>query len=422
LDTLSPAEEPDRVTTPDLDHRPSRPAPAGPASRRPELPHGPGFWVIAAAFLAVMAFSTVPTPLYAIYQARDGFPAFVVTVVFAAYAVGVVASLFLAGHVSDWLGRRRILLASILVEVLAAIVFLLWPEVPGLLIARLLTGLGVGALTATATAHLSELRAVARPEEGPGTSRAVSTLVNMGGLALGPLVGGVLAVTVDRPLVVPYEVFLVLLVVLGLGVALVPETVERREALPAYRPQRLAVPAESRGAFLSAAVGAFAGFAVFGLFTSLAPTFLAGRFGETSHLVAGAVSFGVFAAGAVAQLLSARLAARPALLLSAAALAVGAVTAVLWPFVAGGVLAGAGVGLLFRLSLAVAGSLASDAARGEVLAGMFLAAYLGLAIPVLAIGAALALLPAVPVLLGFVAVVLLLVLAAIARMLRSSRS
>ena len=84
-------------------------------------------------------------------------------------------------------------------------------------------------LTATATAHLSELRAVARPEEGPGTSRAVSTLVNMGGLALGPLVGGVLAVTVDRPLVVPYEVFLVLLVVLGLGVALVPETVERRE-------------------------------------------------------------------------------------------------------------------------------------------------------------------------------------------------
>jgi hypothetical protein len=89
------------------------------------------------------------------------------------------------------------------------------------------------------------------------------------------------------------------------------------------------------------------------------------------------------------------------------------------PFVAGGVLAGAGVGLLFRLSLAVAGSLASDATRGEVLAGMFLAAYLGLAVPVLAIGAALALLPAVPVLLGFVAVVLVLVLAAISRMLRS---
>jgi MFS family permease len=398
-----------------------------PSVHRRELPHRHGFWVIAAAFLAVMAFSTVPTPLYAIYQQRDGFPAFVVTVVFAAYAVGVVASLFLAGHVSDWLGRRRILLASILVEVLAAAVFLLWPDVPGLVLARLLTGLGVGALTATATAHLSELRAVARPQEGPGTSRTVSTLVNMGGLALGPLVGGVFAVTVREPLVVPYAVFLVLLVVLGIGVALVPETVERREALPAYRPQRLAVPAASRDVFLSAAVGAFAGFAVFGLFTSLAPTFLAGRFGETSHLEAGAVSFGVFAAGALAQLVSTRLSSRTALRLAAVALtaglllvATGAVIVSVAAFIVGGVLAGAGVGLLFRLALGVAGSLATDETRGEVLAAMFLAAYLGLAVPVLAIGAALALLPAVPVLLGFVAVVLVLVLAAIARMRRTA--
>lgn len=396
------------------------------SKRRGELPHRHGFWVIAAAFLVVMAFSSVPTPLYAIYQQRDGFPTFVVTVVFAAYAVGVVASLFLAGHVSDWLGRRRILLAAILVEVLAAAVFLLWPEVPGLITARLLNGLGVGALTATATAHLSELRAVARPAEGPAASRAVSTIANLGGLALGPLVGGIFAVTVDRPLEVPYEVFLVLLVVLGIGVALVPETVERREITPAYRPQRLAVPQESRGTYLSAAVGAFAGFAVFGLFTSLAPTFLATRFDETSHLVAGAVAFGVFAAGALAQLLSGGLAARPALVLASVALtvglglvALGAVIASLAAFVLGGVVAGAGVGLLFRLSLQVAGSLASPQNRGEVLAGLFLAAYLGLAVPVLAIGAALALLPAVPVLLGFVGVMLLLVLAAIARMLRS---
>ncbi|MBF4463552.1 MFS transporter [Rathayibacter sp. VKM Ac-2878] len=373
-----------------------------------------------------MAFSTVPTPLYAIYQQRDGFPAVIVTVVFAAYAVGVVASLFLAGHVSDWLGRRRILLASIVTEVVAAVVFLLWPEVPGLIVARLLTGLGVGALTATATAHLSELRATAHPHEGPGTARAVSALVNMGGLALGPLVGGILAVSVREPLVVPDAVFLVLLVVLGFGVALVPETVERREILPVYRLQRLAVPAASRGVFLSAAVAAFSGFAVFGLFTSLAPTFLAGRFGETSPLVAGAVSFGVFAAGAVAQLVSARLATVQALRWAALALTVGLVLVALGAlvvsspaFIVGGVLAGAGVGLLFRLALGVAGALATEETRGEVLAAMFLAAYLGLAVPVLAIGAALALVPAVPVLLGFVAVVLALVLAAIARMLRS---
>lgn len=38
-----------------------------------------------------MAFSTVPTSLYPLYQARDGFSTFPVTIVFAVYAVGVLA-------------------------------------------------------------------------------------------------------------------------------------------------------------------------------------------------------------------------------------------------------------------------------------------------------------------------------------------
>jgi len=117
--------------------------------------------VIAAAFLTVMAFSTVPSPLYALDQPRDGFATVVITLVFAAYAVGVMASLYLAGHVSDWLGRRRVILAAIVIELLAALLFLVGTEVPRPLVARFISGIGVGALTATA--HLSELRAAAMP-------------------------------------------------------------------------------------------------------------------------------------------------------------------------------------------------------------------------------------------------------------------
>ncbi|MEK8172664.1 hypothetical protein NKH77_36510 [Streptomyces sp. M19] len=83
------------------------------------LGHGAGFWVIALAFLSAMAFSGAPTPLWAVYQRQDGFTTFMVTVAFAAYAVGVVVSLFLAGHVSDLLGRRRVLLPGLLAEVAA---------------------------------------------------------------------------------------------------------------------------------------------------------------------------------------------------------------------------------------------------------------------------------------------------------------
>jgi len=78
-----------------------------------------GFWLAAAAFLIAMAFSTIPTPLYVLYQQRDGFSSFVVTVVFAVYAVGVIIGLLLAGHISDWMGRRRILVPALAVTLVA---------------------------------------------------------------------------------------------------------------------------------------------------------------------------------------------------------------------------------------------------------------------------------------------------------------
>ena len=117
---------------------------------RPRLRPG-GLWAVAFAFVAVMAFSTVPTPLYALYQQRDGFPTFVITVIFASYAVGVVVALFFAGHVSDWVGRRRALVPAVVLSMMSAVVFLVWRAVPGLLLGRMLSGLSVGIVTATAT-------------------------------------------------------------------------------------------------------------------------------------------------------------------------------------------------------------------------------------------------------------------------------
>lgn len=394
--------------------------------RRPfRLRHGAGFWVIAAAFLAVMAFSTIPTPLYAFYQARDAFPTWVITVIFAAYAVGVIASLFLIGHLSDWAGRRRMVLIAVLVEIVAAALFLVWNDVAGLIVARTLSGIGVGALTASATAHLSELRAIARPEEGPRLAGTVSTVVNTGGLALGPLIGGAFAQLLPAPLLLPYAVFLIILAVAAVAVALVPETVERAEERPAYRPQRISLPASARGAFSAAATAAFAGFAVFGLFTSLAPSVLAGTLHQTSHLLAGAVPFGVFAASALSQIVFGRLSSRAQLklaltlmLVGLAGLAAGVVVASLAVFVVSGILAGAGVGLQFRSAIATAASLAAPERRGEVLAAIFLIAYIGLALPVLLVGVALIVWPLVPVLVVFVAAVAVLSVVAGAGILR----
>jgi hypothetical protein len=197
------------------------------------------------------------------------------------------------------------------------------------------------------------------------------------------------------------------------GVAFVPETVERQQERPAYRPQRVSLPQASRKAFFSAGAGVFTGFAIFGLFTSLAPTFLAGTLHEPSRFVAGAVTFAVFGSAAVTQVLTARMPTVYQLRLAALLMAVGLITmatavlVVSLPlFLASGIIAGAGVGVQFRSSVAVAASLAMPPFRGEVLAALFLIAYAGLAVPVLLLGVALAVLPSTVVLLGFSATML----------------
>ncbi|PPG49702.1 MFS transporter [Rathayibacter sp. AY1E9] len=360
-----------------------------------------------------MAYSTVPTPLYPLYQQLDGFPPFVITVVFAAYAVGVIVSLYLAGHVSDWLGRRRVLLIAVLVSAISAVLFSLTTEVPGLIVARFVNGVSIGMLTATATAHLGELRARARPDENTIVAASISGAVNLGGLSLGPLLGGVFAEFLPDPLLLPHQVFLVALLVAGLALLLVPETVDVPETAPPYRPQRLSVPADARRAFLLAAFGAFSAFSVLGLFTSLAPTFLVQTFQVRDHLLAGATSFAVFASAALGQLLLVKVGTRLQLSIAVAgcavglaAVAAGAIAPQLGVFLAGAVVSGFGVGLLFKGSIGTAVALADPARRGETLAVVFLVAYTGLAVPALAAGAALDLVAATTVLTVFAALVL----------------
>ncbi|MET0297029.1 MAG: MFS transporter [Microbacterium sp.] len=391
--------------------------------------HRAGFWIVAASFVTVMAYSTVPTPLYPLYQERDGFPVSVITLIFAAYAVGVVFSLFFVGHISDWAGRRRMLVIAVLVSVVSAVLFLLWSSVPGLLLARFVNGVSIGILTATATAHLGELRARARPGEGAVVAASVAGAANLGGLALGPLIGGIFAEYLPAPLELPHAVFLVLLVIVAVLLAFVPETAASAGERPGYRPQRLAFPPASRPAFIAAGFGAFASFALFGLFTSLAPTFLIDAFHETDHLVAGATAFSVFAAAATAQVLLSPVGLHRQLTIAIAAaaigligIAVGAVLPQLAVFVIGGIIAGAGVGILFRSSIMTAGALSEPHRRGETLALIFLIAYCGLALPVLAVGISLTFASETTVLLVFSSLVLLATVGAGVVMRRRARA
>jgi MFS family permease len=164
-------------------------------------------------------------------------------------------------------------------------------------------------------------------------------------------------------------------------------------------------------------------FSVFGLFTSLAPSVLAGPLHERSHALAGITAFAVFGAAAVSQILLARVPLRRLLGIGIAVLVVGlaGVTVAAWVtslalLLIGGVLAGAGAGATFKGTVATLIAIAPEQARGEALAGLFLAAYLGLAVPVIGLGIATQYLSAPDALLIFAAA-LLVALAAVSRRL-----
>jgi MFS family permease len=357
----------------------------------PEGRHNVGFWVVAFAFATAMAFTTLPTPLWSLYAQRDRFSSLTVTVVFAVYALAVALSLFLAGHLSDWYGRRRVLIPALALQIVAGVVFVVWPALPGLLLARVLSGLGIGAVTATATAWLSELR-------GADSRRAqmVATAANLGGLGLGGLVSGALAQWAGDALRVPFVVFTVVLVMAWLALLVAPETRSRRLPRPRYRPQRISVPAAARPRFFAAALGAAITFSVFGLLTSLAPIFLAETLHQPSHALAGAMSFAVFATAALAQTLTASKTTQQLLTAAIPTLVagLGLLTIAVWlpspsfgVFLAGDIVVGAGSGLMFKGAIATVAEISSREHRAEALAGLFLAAYLGLAGPVIGLGA-----------------------------------
>jgi MFS family permease len=377
--------------------------------------HSFGFWVTALAFMVNMGFSAVPTPLYVLYQQRDHFSTFMITVVYAVYAVGVVASLFLGGHISDWTGRKRVLVPALLINVMVAVIFVLAPSLPGLLIARVINGVSVGLTTATATAYLAELHAgtsAGEPQRSPRRAQVVATAANLGGIGLGPLAAGLLAQFAPQPLRLPYILFGLALVVLAVLVALAPETTRRPDPAPAWRPQRIAVPRQARPVFFAATAAGFASFAVYGVINSLAPSFLAGTLHDTSEAVAGAVAFAAFAAGALAQIALGRAGLRLTLRVSVllllpglALLAGGMWLPSLAMFVIGAAVTGAGGGLVFRGALAAAGGTASPESRAEVIAGFFLGAYVGVSVPVVGLGIATQYAPAREVMLVFVVLV-----------------
>ena len=363
----------------------------GPAAEpsRPDARRRAAFWPLASVFAAAMLGTTLPTPLYSIYQAQWHFSAAMVTVIFAVYAAAVLVTLLLGGRSSDQAGRKPVLAVALALSALSTVAFILAPGTGVLLAARVLSGLSAGLMTGTATAALTEL--VPGPA-GRGRASLVATAANMGGLGLGPLIAGVFAQYAPHPTTLVFEVYLVVLAAAGLCLRFIPETVSPRHR-PALRFAGWGIPERGRGQFIAAAVAAFAAFALLGLFSSLVPGFIAGVLHQGNHALQGTVVFGMFAAGTITQIALSQISSRRAVLaglslfLAALALIVAALAQAAMALFLAGTLTGAmAVGAIFLGSLATANRLAPPERRSQAISAFFVACYTGLIIPIVGAG------------------------------------
>lgn len=359
---------------------------------RESRPPGVGA-VVAVASIITVAFlgSVLITPLYSLYQRKFGFSEITLTLIYAVYVVGNVAALLLFGQISDQVGRKPVALLALGVAALGALLFLFAHSTAELFVGRGLIGLAVGIASGTATAWLAELYDGRRR----GAATLTAATANLSGIALGPLLGGLLAQYAPWPLILPFLAYLVILAVAAVAVARTAETrpqcIDRLRELRVH--PRIGVPRDRLGSFTAPALTGFVTFALGGLYFALIPSIVITDLHQTNVAVGALFVFELGAIAAAFILLGRGL--RPAtamstgllLLLPAVALVVLAqATGSMLLLVLAAALAGVTLALGYRGSLEVVNQIAPDDRRAEVVSSYYIACFLGNSIPVIGLG------------------------------------
>jgi MFS family permease len=337
------------------------------------------FFLVACALLIAMVGTTLPTPLYAIYQQRLGFDASWVTIIFSIYAAGVIAALLAVGSWSDQLGRKPLLCAGLLMGAISAVIFL---------VGRLFSGFSAGIMTGTATVAVIELA----PPRWSKQATLIATAANMFGLGLGPLLAGITSQYLPDPLHLIFYVHLAFLLLAAIGVLMARETVTRPETLH-LGVQKPSIPASVRGVFFPAAIAGLAGFSVAGLFTSMVPSVMIQLMGQPGGLLIGAVIGLFFVASVVGQASLQWLPAQRHMTLGCLALIVGMiclglsiVTTQVLLLVLAGFIAGMGQGMIFRAGMGALSAKSPPDQKAAVTSAYFVVMYISISVPVIAVG------------------------------------
>ena len=355
---------------------------------RVTLPKRAAYWLAAAVIGLSLFASLTPSPLYRTYSELWHFSPLTLTLIYATYAFGVLATLLLAGRVSDDVGRRPVLLVSLGALMASTVLFMLASSAAWLFVARGLQGLATGAALSAASAALLDLH----PRRDPAGVGLTNGVAAAAGIGLGALVSSSLVQLGSAPRVVPFVVLLVLLALAFAGAYWMPEPVEERRRFRLTL-ERLNVPAVARRPFLLASLAVISSWSIGALFFSLGPQLSDQLFHTTNVIVsgvgivalAGSAAAAALALGRTAPWLGASagsvaLAAGMALIVAAAATRSGSM------YVIGSIVGGMGFGIAYLGGLRALVAAIPPESRAAVMSAFYVVAYASLSVPAVLAG------------------------------------
>ncbi len=346
------------------------------------------FFIIALVIVVLLMTGVLPTPLYRLYVMEFGFSAIAITLIYAAYAVAVVPTLFVFGPLGDKLGRKRVLALSLAIAIASSIVLGIGQGFVILLLGRALQGVAVGAASGNATAALVELE----PNKNRRQAGRIAGTSIFVGLAVGPLLSGFVAEYLPAPTLLVYVIdFIILITVFALLA-----TVQEPGSWPKPEPFRLhwpTVPSEIKTVFASVSLAAALVFAMAGLYYSLAPIYTEELLNTTNVLIGGGVASLMVFVSIITQRTLSGVQAKRLIVAGEISLAVGLILIVLAHFV-GSILvlmlaaisSGFAFGAAFLGAVTIVNAIAPEGRRGDVTSTFFALAYLALGLPIIALG------------------------------------
>ena len=339
--------------------------------------------------------TALASPLYPLYQAQWNLLPSHITGIYVAYMGGALASLLFLGRLSDRFGFLPVLRVGLVLMTVGVLVSALAWNVASFVVSRVLIGVASGLVTTSASMGLTQLNRSTNLMR----ASAMTSFFMVLGFGLGPLVGGLIAQWVPKPLVSAYVPSVVL------GVLAIYALFQVRVAAPA---KAAAMPAMSvrdllphitlplpavRRPFLIACLGAFSVFGIFGLYASLAPSFMAQMVPWSGPAVSGLSIAMILFMSAGFQWLARPLHTKTCAvlglgLLAACNLLLMATTWTGWPalFVFSVVTTAGGHGLMNLAGIAIVNKVAQPDQRSGLLSTYLVVGYLGTIVPILGVG------------------------------------